>query len=303
MLEKLHQNIAKHLKRRTHGLIKPQTVTDAINSASEDLWLELIDKLKNGDASDLLNPFKVNTSITGGAGTATGWGDYVVLSGKTASDREVILATTDKQWTTNNPADVIADITGIKHLLDSDHTETSVSPITLPSNYFGNYGVFYLAGKEGQILDHNEYMDRKNSAIIAPDANNPIGRIRDGQLEFLPADSAAVTIPYVGFPSVKMPMVRFTVSGSDKSMEVRPSSYAENTTIYGLKPPVTATATYTLSSHGEVTLSSITDLDWDSEAYTHIFSRALFYLGHTTQDQQVTALEANKEAVEKNAGK
>lgn len=510
MLERLHRFIRNVLKRERAGFVKSEFITDAINSASEDLFLELLTKSKKGDYSDLLAPFKQSTSVTPASLVASNWSDNKIVSAETDQDVEVIVAASDLEWTSAKLEDYVGGVENINpndpkikdfveqasfvsgeidldglnlefplavwngeyqgiivppislysknlsdfhdketdyesnltlntegesissfpHTLDSDfvaplsvyivlsdgsrHRGVVVPPdkffstqledivpdfnkgvdykhlfyddhsfsITssdngvaeLPDDYVDHQNTFthFYDGQtyEGIILPSDEFLDRKNSVIMPPSTDQPIGRIYGNKIEVYPRPtggdtynfalhykkfnsdrypvckveggnlylrgslpvgatieftyikhptsrrpiasivgekayirgSSTGTLVYVAFPSTRKPMIRYQKTGStDMEFEIKPSTFSGTITVYGYKPPQKASATYTVDNYGEITLSGITDLDWEDEAFSHIASRALFYLGHNTGDQQTISLEANKEGVERNA--
>ena len=76
-----------------------------------------------------------------------------------------------------------------RYLKTAAHNTTGI--FTLPTDFQREVQIFSLyTGKEyeGDILTEQEFSDRRNSLIIAPDYMRPIARIRGGQIEYLPAD-------------------------------------------------------------------------------------------------------------------
>jgi hypothetical protein len=62
---------------------------------------------------------------------------------------------------------------------------------TLPADFQREVQIFALyAGKEyeGDLLTEQEFSDRRNSFILAPDYERPIARIRGSQITYLPTD-------------------------------------------------------------------------------------------------------------------
>lgn len=314
MLERLHSFLRSQIKaRRGSGIIRPEFVTECINQASNDLWLELIDKEKKGVASNLMSPFKISSSVTltTGEGTISAWGGYHITSASYAGN-ECIVAESDLIFNTDDPVKVLGTVDVLDHLLSDDYSLSgingSVYQFDLPENWYKGHKVFYqtVSGTEyeGQILDHDEFLDRKNSTIVVTSATQPIARIVDDQIEIHPAPPAgsSVRVPFIAFPSSRMPMIRHYDSESgDKKIESRPSTFSNSITVYGYKQPNITSATYGVNAHGEISFTNVVNLDWPEQAFSHIASRALFYLGHRSGDQQAINQEAQKETVERNA--
>lgn len=527
MLQRLHNFLREEVKaRRASGLITPDFLTECINAASNDLWLELIQKEKNGVASNLLDPFKekINVSIPAeGASslTLTGKADYAI-SAAYLNNIDLRIAESDYVWANPQPregedltfyidessvtsgsrvlpdrfkkllavregdyqgvivepdqfyskdllktfpegikdsndlinnletdtiagnglpysvdADFVAPVSihvtfdsssksrqgfivspdvfksknirdiltvitnsggknsssnpllapnnpslpqdeeTLNHILTTRFTNaTNPTPslISLPADFKSHLNVFYLedvSGNryEGQILNHNEYVDRLNSAIIPPSLENPIGvisgesievnygggssvnfimpyvkvydfeempvfTVENGQLKsreaLVAADSISFSyyknptsrrplatvmggnivvrpssntakVTYLNYPSSRRPMVRFFDNSADKSVELIPTADQGEFYAFGFKPPAQAAATAAPDANGNVSLTVSQDLDWTEQAFSHIATRALFYLGQRTNDQQAINQEAQKETVERNA--
>lgn len=314
MLERLHTFLRNEIKaRRGSGLVTPEFMTECINQASNDLWLELIDKEKKGVASNLLSPFKTSSTtgaFSGGAQSIASWSGYQVISASYEGN-EAIVAESDIIFNTDDPVKVLGTTEVLDHLLSDDYDLTGINgtiyQFDLPENWYQGHKVFYqtVSGTEyeGQILNHDEFLDRKNSVIVVVSETQPIARIVDDQIEIHPAPPAgsSVRVPYVAFPSLKRPILRFYDDGTAKDVNARPSSFTGDVTVYAYKTPAVGAATYALSAHGEPSLTVSQDLDWPEQAFSHIASRALFYLGHRNGDQQAINQEAQKETVDKNA--
>ena len=527
MLQRLHTFLRNEMQaRRASGLINPEFITECINQASNDLWLELISKEKAGVASNLLDPFKekltvsiplegsTEKTLTGKAGYAIIsayvnnldlrvaesdfiWGNPQPLEGEDLSfyidessvssgsrilpdrfkkliavregdyqgvvvepyqfyskdllstfpegikDSNDLINNLESETITgdNIPATVDGDFVApvsvyvtfsgsgktrqgflvspdvfnsknIKDILSSvlngankntsshpllapnnpsipqedgslDHimtarftegTNPTPNSVSLPADFKEHLRVFYLedgSGNryEGQILKHNEYVDRLNSTIIPPSLEAPIGvisgesieinygagasvnfimpyikvydfeeipiftveggqlksratldagdvvsfsfykhptsrrpiaTVSDGEIKVRPATNTA-KVSYLNYPSSRRPMVRFFDSGSDKTVQFLPTADQAEFYAFSYKPPASAAASYSVLSNGEPSVTVSTELDWTEQAFSHIATRALFYLGQRNKDQIAINQEAQKETVEKNA--
>ena len=83
MVERLHKFARSILRKDRSGFVKAETITEAINAASYDLWNSLVLKLRQGQDSYLLNAFKKETntiSVTDGSATINGGSEYEIMS-------------------------------------------------------------------------------------------------------------------------------------------------------------------------------------------------------------------------------
>lgn len=64
---------------------------------------------------------------------------------------------------------------------------------------------------EGEVLAENEWLDRRNSFILAPTNQQPIARIIGSNIEFYPGDSGNYRLVY--YRSPLQPKFNYTVSG------------------------------------------------------------------------------------------
>lgn len=69
---------------------------------------------------------------------------------------------------------------------------------------------------EGPVLEENEYLDRVNSLILAPDLENPIARIVGKKIEFYPSDAGNFVLSYYRSPSV--PKYGYNVAGNGRDI-------------------------------------------------------------------------------------
>lgn len=87
-----------------------------------------------------------------------------------------------------------------KFTLNSDYNKASIIKSIVGANVY-----------EGDILEDNEYLDRINSVILAPDLQHPIARIIGNEIEFYPSDAGNFVLTYYRSP-VK-PIFNYTTPG------------------------------------------------------------------------------------------
>jgi hypothetical protein len=77
----------------------------------------------------------------------------------------------------------------------------------LPADFVQDKGMFQAGDAEGIILDTEEFLDRNNSVILAPDLEEPIARVFNDQIEVSPSSISTIDIYYYAFPTAKNPAV------------------------------------------------------------------------------------------------
>lgn len=117
-------------------------------------------------------------------------------------------------------------------------------PVTINSTVSGQI-------YEGEILAENEWLDRKNSFILAPTLQQPIARIVGTNIEFYPADAGNYKLVY--YRSPVQPKYNYTVAVNGRDITYNPS--------------------------GSV------DVDVNPSALNDVIVRALGYLGVSLNDQ------------------
>ncbi len=298
MLQRLHTFIRDIARKERSGFVRAETITEAINAASFDLWRSKVSKLSNANGEDwLLQPFRGSQTLTSaGDYTLAGGANYKILSVDPVDqeDIEITLADNDQEFT------LIKSASEFKHLLTSDFPITinaaSNGLADLPDDLFRVGQVFYhnYSGNiyEGQILEDREFIDRKNSVIIPATVTNPIARIHDNQIQFYPVPTGpntySFTLPYIKFN----PVARYSVDGNDLTFEFKPTSYDLDINVYFLRPPLLATATYGTPVRGIQPLTVTQDLEWNSGAFAEIANRALTYIGISVNNQGAVQLES-----------
>lgn len=312
MLNELHTFIRNTIRKKRSGFATPEAITDAINRASIDLWRELIEKEREtGIPSTQLQPFHFKDSDTTASGT-DGLYTYELAQyfSNTSVDYEVMSATVDgnkpcqlylgeRAWAERFDAPLLENYRHFRIKRYSITLTTSDSGrVDLPAYFKRDLGVIYFKDAfnnlyEGEILPHNEFLDRVRSTILAPDTENPVATIYGGQVEIYPAPASGTytyEMPYEAYTTVDYPVARVYAGASGIELLVEPSGANLEITIAGYKPPNTAAATYSYAS-GEVSLSVSTDLNWNDNAFSLIARRALMYLGFSLPDDRTIQLD------------
>jgi hypothetical protein len=297
MLQRLHNFIREELRKERSGFLKGSTITEAINSASVDLWRAKINKMKAGAGEDfLLQPFKGSDTLTdAGSYTLTDGAEYELIAIEPTSESliQIMLAGNDIEFTG------AALSSEYKHISKSDRAYTinaaSEGLAALPDDLFSVGQSFYhdFEGTvyEGLIMEDREFIDRKNSAIVPASTSKPIARLHDNQIEFYPVPSGADTYDFI-LPYTKFnPVARVYTVDNDLLLQFRPASYDEDVRVYYMRPPVQARATYGTVTAGVVPLTTTTELEWADAAFSELAARALVYLGASISNQLAMQIE------------
>lgn len=221
---------------------------------------------------------------------------------------------------------------------------------------------------EGIILPHNEFLDRVNSSLLPPDAENPVATIYNNKIEFFPKPTVdpytyvlpykkfncdrypivkvednqvhlrgdlpegakihfhylkhptetraivklegnlafarpiptggKVILQYYAFPVAERALVRYESDGSSLTLTANPVTLTA-LHVYYLKKPTKpeVSAAY---NNGVVTITQVTDLDWDEKAFSDIAARALYYLGFNVKDADITQVKQGKDMMDGN---
>jgi len=299
MLERLHTFIRDVARRERSGFVKAETITEAINSASSDLWRAKIKEITMGNELGddwVLQPFKGKQSITSAGNYTITNGSAYVLTSIESEDGfpEIVIARNDREFKNIRSSSELA------HILKADHSFTlnaaSSGKEDLPDDLFKVGQVFYHSYNgnqyEGQILEDREFLDRKNSAIVPPSEELPIARIHDDQIEIFPAptgsDTFTFSLPYIKFN----PIARYYPSGANLVVEFKPESFSLDVDAWFYRPPALAAATYGAPVNGVQSITVAQDLEWDEQVFPEIATRALTYVGITINNQIVAQLES-----------
>lgn len=300
MLLRLHTLIRDTLRKNKGGTITPALITEAVNSASVDLWRELVKDFRDtGLPNELLVPFKGKSLISASSNSATLSGKAgaaitgvsVIISGK---EYEALLLHSDLEWSKRNT--INRESPYLIKRKTYEHTVTQ--PLPLPDDFLAHQNVLIWTNGtneyEGIILEANKFSDRINSTFLAPDSENPVATIYDGAIKAQPALSASQSyiLPYKAYKSDRVPFARYEPSGSNMTIEIdEVSDGSSNVIVFYYNTPTTATATYA-QTNGIWTPTVTTDLDWGADAFPLIARRALTHLGVPLNNPAAMQLES-----------
>jgi hypothetical protein len=315
-----HQWILKTLKKNYGGFSSPSDLDRAIESASIDVYNQLIKQFKedsNGNIPSLLKNFSLNTtgSTTSRILTIAGASSEVISVSTVIDSNEypARIAKNDLFFNRRNYEDMEMDVRdgNPRHLFKQEETYTLVAASDrlqdLPTDFNKEIQLFYKDGQnnyfEGEILSDREFAERLVSVIIAPDLENPIARIVGDQIEFYPRPTGVDTYDYVlsfyKYPVPERALIR--IEGDDATDELKVEVYPDvpDLKVYYIKKPTKAVFAYT-SAGGVVTYDSgsSTHLDWDYKSFNLIMTQALFYLGFAIKDGEISQIPAARNQVE-----
>lgn len=305
MLQALHDEIRFLLRKDRTGFIPTEDITSAINTSSYDLWRELIRKYKEtGVPSDLLIPFKDHADLTlsGGATTLSSQAEAHISGVSITVDGgsyPTTLLHSDADWAVRRSID-----RPNKDFLQKRFAFNTLTNqvADLPDDFKSAGQVVYYVDAdgitaEGEILDYDEFYNRKNSVILTPDIENPIATIYDNSIEFAPDfDNASdeYEFIYFAYADKRNTFSRYEPSFSAMSIEVDLAT-TESIEVFYYSFPVTAshgTPTYTARVADDLT--SVVEMGWDNEAFGELVTRAMGYLGVPIKDPQAIQLEQQK---------
>jgi hypothetical protein len=126
----------------------------------------------------------------------------------------------------------------------------------LPSNFSQEISFETSCGKEGTLLTPEEYMDRKNSSILAPDQENPIAKIENKKIYIQPDEFIAIDLVHFREPAEFV--YATTLAGDGRSETFNPAGS--------------------------------TDIEFGYEESEEIIKRALVYLGVAFQNNEAFQL-------------
>jgi len=118
-------------------------------------------------------------------------------------------------------------------------------------------------------------------------AENPIATIYDNKITILP-QSTGYVLPYVAHATERLGYSRTYRTSSELKYEIDPTPVKSK--VYYIDPPTTGDATY-VYAEGLVSVTLVTDLNWDEAAFSNIANRALLYLGSSVGDNNATKIE------------
>lgn len=101
---------------------------------------------------------------------------------------------------------------------------TSTNVFALNSNFNRPVRITSTVGSnvyEGEILAENEWLDRRNSFILAPTLQQPIARIIGTNIEFYPSDSGNYRLVY--YRSPLQPKFNYTVAVNGRDVVYNPT--------------------------------------------------------------------------------
>lgn len=306
MLQDLHDTIRFLLRKDRTGFIPTEDITSAINASNYDLWRELIKKFKDTNIpSDLLMPFKDSDSqnMTAGVATLSSQSDAFISGVSVVIDSQEYptdLLHSDKDWSIRRSIEKPDKAFLLKR---QAYTSLTAGVATLPSDFKKAGEAIYFNDSspanvyEGQILDYDEFYNRKNSTFLAPDYENPIATIYDDKIEFLPAtlpSGDSYTLVYEAYADKKNSFSRYQTSQSNMAITVDFGD-ADTARIYYYIFPTTAshdTPTYTARVANDLT--NVTEMGWTDNAFGELVTRSLVYLGVPIKDAQAMQLDGIK---------
>jgi hypothetical protein len=103
----------------------------------------------------------------------------------------------------------------IKKFAKSSPLTLTNGSANLPTDFNQEINFETDSGYEGTILTPEEYLDRKNSFIIAPDQENPIAKIENGKIYVQPDEFTTITLTYFRIPTAFV--YATTVAGDNRS--------------------------------------------------------------------------------------
>ncbi len=101
---------------------------------------------------------------------------------------------------------------------------TSTNQFALNTDYNRPIIIKSLVGQsqhEGDILAENEWLDRLNSVMLAPDLEHPIARIIGTNIQFFPSDAGNFVLVYYRSPVA--PVFAYTVAGNGRDITYNPT--------------------------------------------------------------------------------
>jgi hypothetical protein len=106
--------------------------------------------------------------------------------------------------------------TSIKKFVKTSELTLTNGSANLPTDFSQESNIETDCGSEGVILTPEQYLDRKNSYILAPDQQNPIVKIENGKVYVQPDEFTTITLTYIRQP---IPFVYAVTVGGDNRSE------------------------------------------------------------------------------------
>lgn len=155
-------------------------------------------------------------------------------------------------------------------------TPANSGVLDVPSDYVEGLTIYHTDANsvliEGTIYSWDEFLEVKNSSILAPDRAFP---------------AATIYLDSSGTPKIELAPV--------------PTSGTYTFTFVYMRKPATALYNYT-TSNGNITFDSTgsVNIDVADRYYSDIIARALFYLGITLENGTIAGTEGMMDANQKN---
>lgn len=320
-INEAHQWILNILRKNYGGFLSPAGIDRAINSASLDLFNQLVKGYRETQAvPELLKNFRKNNSFATTSRIANVPGaSSEILAVSTIIDTvqyPARIVSSDQEWISRSYEDMDMDPrdNNPRHFYKQtqDYVLNAASPVLqdLPTDFVREIKLFNKDAQnnlsEGDILSDLEFADRSISVIIPPEEKNPIARIVGDQIEFLPrpsgTDSYTYVLSYYQFPVPKRALIRHQGNDGSNIVEVEVYPDVANLRVYYIEEPTAGVFGFT-QTNGVITHSpgTSTNLTWDHKAFNQIMTGALFYLGFTIKDGQAVQVAPGRDQLE--AGK
>lgn len=299
-IEAIFESIDLATNKNRRGYFKVSQKQTAVRNAIRDLHSELLQSFKKeGVLPDKLRPFRKTATVSFTSGSASlpaDFSDIIACQSTVGSNEyEAKIARTDIDWVRRNKADLFKDINSFapEHWFKKKATIALTSGVgSLPSDYVEHLKTFEAAGKEGNILDEEEFTELTESSICAPSASEPVGRIYANQIEVAPSTITSIDLMYYAFPNQYVPLVR--TMGS--TIEILPTSIAAGKLHYVMTPTDIVYGT-TIDADGRgvsFDAATSTDTEFEDNAINDIVSKALFHLGLSAQYPELTQVDRIK---------
>ena len=200
------------------------------------------------------------------------------------------MVVTPDKFESRNVADMINDHEIKKQLTLINETIPIVNGVgNLPNNFILNRHIFEYDGNEGLIIDSEEYLDRKNSSILPPEEEYPIGRIYDDKIEVAPDSIKSIKLVMYKFPTNKQPIT--TLVGDKVMVEPAPQVGEEYTVRY-IKSPVERRPIFKVDA-GMLTVSPQVDFELTYVEYPTEKSPVALQIGASIELKPETVTSAD----------
>ena len=321
-IHECHDWILGILKKNYGGFLSPNNIDRAINSASTDLFNQIVKNYKEtNNLPDYVKAFKkdVTTAISSGEIPITGIDSEVIAVSTIINQQEfpARIAMSDQEFNSRKYSDMEMD--GIdnnplhyyKRQEEYVLTASSSQLQDLPEDFIRHIKIFYKDGQnnlhEGDILSDREFTERLQSKIIPPITEEPIARIVNNQIEFWPkpagTDEYTYVLSHYQYPVPERALVR--IYGDDSNNQLRiectPTETITELKAYYLEKPTKGIFGYT-QVNGVITYDAATsvDLTWGQNAFNELMTMSLFYLGYTLKDGEAVSITPSRDSIEAN---